>query len=228
MLNAADRVIAWEIIPLFASQRSIFSLSLVLFREVKHLLHTCIGLCYLHNHLLNEESMWSLCSVQGNEWGGATASYLALRNNQFEFKTSGKSPTHCRGILWNNIPLLIKENWKMFTCNRLAWEVLGYWPIMSKILPGHWSRLIFGHNQTKSQCFQVQLVTCCDLSIIFCWFEHFSVPLKWSVILLKLWTSNQYLSKSTNSFVTSSWFQSTRRNLSATFLETPTRQPLTR
>jgi hypothetical protein len=35
---------------------------------------------------------------------------LALRNNQFEFKTSGKSPTHCRGILWNNkIPLFMKR-----------------------------------------------------------------------------------------------------------------------
>ena len=48
-------------------------------------------------------------------------------------------------VFWNNlkidtllnVPQLIKENWKMSTCNQLDLETLGYRPTMPKKIPGH-------------------------------------------------------------------------------------------
>jgi hypothetical protein len=34
---------------------------------------------------------------------------------------------------------------------------------------------IFGYNRLRSQCFQVQLATCCDLSGFLYWFEMYSM-----------------------------------------------------
>ena len=55
------------------------------------------------------------------------------------------------------------------------------------------SRKIYGHNRTKSQHFQVQLVTCCDLSIFFIDFMYISwILLNELIIFLKSSNSTNY------------------------------------
>ena len=68
---------------------------------------------------------------------------------------------------------------------------------------------IFGHNWSKSQCYQVQPATCCDVSIF--WLSpilrHIPwSPLEWTINLLQSRTSTGYFSFSTGSSITSSWF----------------------
>ena len=68
------------------------------------------------------------------------------------------------------------------------------------------SEEIFGHNLSKSSCFQVQLVTCCDLcDFFFCNLRHIpQVPLKWSIIFVKSWNFN-WLFLKLNRFICNWW-----------------------
>ena len=65
------------------------------------------------------------------------------------------------------------------------------------------SREILRRTESKTECFQVQLVTYCDLSVFFIVLKYIpQIPLKISIILLKSWTSTRYFSNSTGSHVT--------------------------
>ena len=48
-----------------------------------------------------------------------------------------KITNHFRGI-YRHYPNLIKENWRMWTCNWLDLQTLGSQPVMLKNLPDHW------------------------------------------------------------------------------------------
>jgi hypothetical protein len=61
-----------------------------------------------------------------------------LRNNRLKFKAAGKLPIILEEFI-RIYPNLIKENWRMSTCNRLELPTLGSQPIMPKNLPDHWS-----------------------------------------------------------------------------------------
>ena len=66
---------------------------------------------------------------------------------------------------------------------------------------------LFGHNRSRSQCFQIQPVSCCDLPYFFIHSRHnLSVPLTWLAIFLKSWFSAGYFSNSTGSYVSSGRF----------------------
>ena len=68
-------------------------------------------------------------------------------------------------------------------------------------------REIFGHNRLRSECLQVQPVTCWHPLFFFTKLGYIlKIPLKWSVIVLQSWTSTGYLSNSTGSFETNYWF----------------------
>ena len=76
---------------------------------------------------------------------------------------------------------------------------------------------IFAHNWLRSQCLQVQPVTYWQPPAFFIKLGHILyVPLKWSVISLRSWTSTGYFWNSTGSFVTNCWF-SVIRALQTTF-----------
>ena len=63
---------------------------------------------------------------------------LSLRKNRFEFKGAGNLPSILEEFIEYNIPILIKENRRMSTCNRLDLQTLGSQPvIMPKHLPDH-------------------------------------------------------------------------------------------
>ena len=66
----------------------------------------------------------------GHLWSGRTGSYLqmnrlSLRNKWLKIKTAGKLPTKCYRGICRMHPNLIKENRKMWTCNRLDSQTLG-------------------------------------------------------------------------------------------------------
>ena len=60
------------------------------------------------------------------QWPGKTGSWLQM-----------KITNHFRGI-YRHYPNLIKENWRMWTCNWLDLQTLGSQPVMLKNLPDHW------------------------------------------------------------------------------------------
>ena len=61
-----------------------------------------------------------------------------FKNDQLKVEISGRLPICFRGICRMNLKS-VKKNRKITTCNRLDLETLGFWLIMPKILPGHWS-----------------------------------------------------------------------------------------
>ena len=67
--------------------------------------------------------------------------------------------------------------------------------------------LFFRQEGWDPSDFQIQSLTCCDLSIFFIIFEVCSlISSKMFGNFLKSWALTGYFSKSTNSFITSSWF----------------------
>ena len=71
-------------------------------------------------------------------WLARTSSYLlSLRNNRLKFiKTAGKLPIIVEEF-YRIFPNLIKENWRMSTCNQLDLQTLGSQPVMPKNSPNH-------------------------------------------------------------------------------------------
>jgi hypothetical protein len=61
------------------------------------------------------------------------------RSHQLKFKTLGKSLNILGEFMKYTMLILIKKNWKITTCTWLDLGILGFWPIMSKNLPGHCS-----------------------------------------------------------------------------------------
>jgi len=81
--------------------------------------------------------------LKRERWLGRTCSsvqmnLLSLRNNRLTFKTLGKLSIILEEFI-DYTPLLIRENWRMSTCNRLDLQTLGSQPIMSKKFPDHWA-----------------------------------------------------------------------------------------
>ena len=62
-----------------------------------------------------------------------------------KIKTVGKLPIILDKFI-EYIPNLIKENWRMSTCNQLDLQTLGSQPIMPKNLPGHCSSRALDHR----------------------------------------------------------------------------------
>ena len=62
-----------------------------------------------------------------------------ITDEPVEVQDCKKITDHFRGI-HGIYPNLIKENWRMSTCNRLDLQTLGSQPIMFRNLPDHWSQ----------------------------------------------------------------------------------------
>ena len=75
-----------------------------------------------------------------NEWGEPT-----VIDEPVEVHSFRKIINHIGGI-YRVYLKLIKKSWKMSTCNRLDLEILGFWPIMSKIHPGHMLMIRMRHD----------------------------------------------------------------------------------
>ena len=71
--------------------------------------------------------------IHSNDRGEPAASYKwtgwVLKNDLLKFKTAGESPIHSEGI-HRIYPNLMKENQRMWTCNRLDLQTLGSQPVM--------------------------------------------------------------------------------------------------
>ena len=75
---------------------------------------------------------------------------LSLRNDRLKLKTAGKLPI----ILEESIEytsILIKENQRMSTCNRLDLQTLGSQQVMPKNLPDHWYKSAWQSNMPTTR-----------------------------------------------------------------------------
>ena len=100
---------------------------------------------------------------------------LSLRDNRSKFKTAGKLPVMHFGGIYRICPNLMKENRRMWTCNRLDVQTLGSQPVMPKNLPDHWWNRI---DLSWSWDLVLGLLTRCKIWIGCSgnlWFHHLTV-----------------------------------------------------
>jgi hypothetical protein len=79
----------------------------------------------------------TLAGVIGENRQLVTDEPVEFEKLSVEVQGCRKSTDHLRGI-YRTYPNLIKENWRMSTCNQLDLPTLGSQPIMPKNLPDHW------------------------------------------------------------------------------------------
>ena len=73
---------------------------------------------------------------------------LSLKNDRLKFKTIGKLPIILEECI-EYTPIVMKENRRMSTCNRLDLITLGSQPVMPKNLPDHWTKYHKPYRPTK-------------------------------------------------------------------------------
>ena len=99
-------------------------------------------LCLIHRLLQESIHTRPSSRIYLKLWSGRIRQLVTDESVEFEkypveVQDCRKVTKNFRGI-YRMYPKLIKENWRMWTCNRLDLQTLGSQPVMPKNLPNHW------------------------------------------------------------------------------------------